>query len=194
MTISSADSLRLARDLHDGLAQSLTALGYQLDLALAHEDVNLEARRQIREARFHVDDLMTDVRREIFNLRRRNTEPLSARLASAVRDIDSRVPISFDCAELSADPPVEDELIQIAVELIRNSIKHARATLIEVHLYPINNRICLEVRDDGIGGAVVSQNSEETRFGLRGISERVEALHGSFELSFQHGTRAIILL
>lgn len=190
----SPERLRLARDLHDGVAQDLVALGYQLDMALAHEGANNESRRQIREARFRVDELMSTVRKEILNLRESVKEPLATRIENTLASLQSTARITFIGSEIHTETEIEDELFIIAIELVRNAISHARATLIEVDLYHLNNRICLEVRDDGIGGASLNTELHIGHFGLRGVAERVAAHNGLFYISYQQGTRATVLL
>lgn len=182
--------MRLARELHDGIAQDLVALGYRLDLALAHEDLRSTSRREIREARFHVDEIISEVRNQIYQLRTPARKPLNRRIEDGIASINSTVPIYFTCEDLRLAPEIEDEFLHIAIELVRNAIVHARATQIEVCLYSLNNRTCLEVRDDGVGGAQVKQG----RFGLIGITERVAVHNGSFHILHQHGTRATVVM
>ena len=182
--------MRLARDLHDGIAQDLVGLGYQLDLALAHEDLRSSARRELREARFRVDEIMTAVRNQIFQLRSTAGKSFNQRIENEIAILRSPVPINLRCEEIRPLPEIEEDLLYIAVELLRNSITHARATHIEVNLYPLNNRTCLEVRDDGVGGAQM----RDGRFGLVGISERVAAHGGNFHITHQHGTRTTVVM
>ena len=182
--------MRLARDLHDGIAQDLVALGYRLDLALAHEDLRSASRRELREARFHVDEIIAAVRNQIFQLRAPARISLNRRIEDEISLLKSPIPVLITCEDLRLKPDIEDGLLQIAVELVRNSITHARATQIEVDLYSLNNRTCLEVRDDGVGGAQV----KEDRFGLLGISERVALHAGTLHIVHQHGTRATVVM
>lgn len=190
MAIQSSDSIRLARDLHDGIAQDLVGLGYHLDLALAREDLRSTARREIREARFRVDEIMSAVRAQIFQLRTNSQKPLNRRIEAEIATLNSKVPIRITCEDIRPIFEIEDDLVHIAVELVRNATVHARATQIEVDLYSLNNRTCLEVRDDGVGGAQM----KEGRFGLVGISERVAAHGGTLHILHQHGTRATVVM
>ena len=66
--------LDLARELHDGVAQDLVALGYELDLLLAAADTQAPVRKGIRSLRFQVDEMITKVRREIYQLREPHLE------------------------------------------------------------------------------------------------------------------------
>jgi signal transduction histidine kinase len=78
----------------------------------------------------------------------------------------------------------------ISTEILRNIESHAGATHVVINLYPINNRTCLEVRDNGIGGA----RMQSGHYGLQGIVERVESLGGSITIDSITGTRIVILL
>ena len=67
--MSNAARLDLARELHDGIAQDLIALGYEIDLLLAHSDSSNQSRKEIRGLRFRVDEMISKVRREMYELR-----------------------------------------------------------------------------------------------------------------------------
>jgi signal transduction histidine kinase len=82
------------------------------------------------------------------------------------------------------------ELIAIATEILRNIENHAGATHVVISLYPINNRTCLEMSDNGIGGV----RMQPGHFGLQGIVERVENLGGSITIESLEGTRIAILI
>ena len=64
---------QIARQIHDGIAQDLVALGYSLDLSLAAPELPITTRAELRTLRFEVTELIEKVRREILNLR--NTAP-----------------------------------------------------------------------------------------------------------------------
>ena len=78
--------LELARDLHDGIAQDLVALGYELDLLLGATESTVESRREIRGLRFKVDGLISKVRHEMYALR----DPKVVTFQDALRPVDPR--------------------------------------------------------------------------------------------------------
>jgi signal transduction histidine kinase len=84
----------------------------------------------------------------------------------------------------------EVELLAIAQEILRNCVAHSRASHIGINLYPINNRTCLEVIDDGIGGADV----KDGHYGIPGLIERVQNLGGSITIESIEGTRIAVLI
>jgi two-component system, NarL family, sensor histidine kinase LiaS len=188
------ERLDVARELHDGIAQDLVALGYSLDLMLATDELPQSARSSIRGARLQVDELMRKVRSEIFNLRKQSQLSLSAQLQSLIAQECSEFEVHLDIAELSAPTEVGDEIISIAREILRNAKLHSRASRIGITVYPINNRIYLQICDNGIGGAMM----KDGRWGMTGISERIAKLGGSIVIENNSdadlGVRITVLL
>ena len=173
--MSTPERLDVARELHDGIAQDLVALGYSLDLLLATEGLPQSARSSIRESRLQVDELMRKVRSEIFNLRSQSQQSISTQLQALVANEYSDFELDLDIEPASAPPEVGHEIIAIAREILRNVRLHSRATRIGITLYPVNNRIYLQICDNGIGGAIM----KDGRWGITGISERIAKLGGS---------------
>jgi len=192
--MATPEQLHLARELHDGIAQDLVALGYSLDILLSQGDIPTSARASIRSSRLQVDELMLKVRQEIFNLRKTSADSLSQRLYSLITSEYSDFETTLDLEELSAPAEIEDELFAVASEILRNVRVHSRASRIGVTLYPVNNRICLQICDNGIGGATMKKG----RWGLTGITERVTKMGGAatIENNFENnvGVRITILL
>lgn len=186
----SHERIKIAQELHDGIAQDLVAVGYSLDLLLSDQALSSQARSDIRTTRFAVDDLITKVRREIFNLRQGTGKPLHLQIQSLAIEICTGNQLEFHLDEFAVPFDEEVEILAIATEILRNCVAHSRATRICINLYSVNNRICLEVIDNGIGGAYV----KDGRFGLAGLYERVQALGGSITIESIEGTRIAILL
>lgn len=176
--MSTPERLDVARELHDGIAQDLVALGYSLDLLLATDGLPQSARSSIRESRLQVDELMRKVRSEIFNLRSQSQQSISTQLQSLISQEYSEFELELDIEPASAPPEVGHEIIAIAREILRNVRLHSRATRIGITLYPVNNRIYLQICDNGIGGAIM----KDGRWGMMGISERIAKLGGSIEI------------
>jgi signal transduction histidine kinase len=85
--VSTASRLVLAREIHDGIAQDLVSLGYELDLLLGSEDLSQQSRLQIRSLRFHVDEVIKKVRREMYELRDQNVESVQDFLTKIAREL-----------------------------------------------------------------------------------------------------------
>ena len=189
--MSTSGNIKIAQDLHDGIAQDLVALGYQLDLLISKDDSDPQIRIGLRTVRFGIDDLIAKVRREIFALRQGSHTSLAKRIArSGVEICGDRLDVC-DLQDVYGALDLEEELFMIACELLRNAFKHSGASAIGITLSQNQNRLYLEVFDDGMGGAHVS----DERFGLKGITEKVAAAKGVLRLiSNEKGTRAQVTL
>ena len=189
--MSTLQRLELARELHDGIAQDLVALGYELDLLLAATQSQEPVRKGIRSLRFQVDELISKIRREMYQLRQAQVESVQEALAKIASQICGPLLSVLDIAEFDIPPSVGLEITAIATELMRNSVRHSRGSEIELHLSQVENHTYLEVRDNGEGGATL----ESSRLGLVGIKERTETLGGVFSCrSDSSGTRVSITL
>lgn len=189
--MSNVARLDLARELHDGIAQDLVALGYELDLLLARSDPSMQSRKEIRGMRFRVDEMISKVRREMYELRDLKMESAQDFLTKIAHQLCGSALTKVDIEEFFISEVLSDSVKVIATELLRNSVSHARASEIELHLSQIENHIYLEVRDNGIGGVTM----ESSRLGLIGIQERVESFGGTLIYqSTELGTRISVTL
>ena len=192
--MSNPARLELARDLHDGIAQDLVALGYELDLLLGATESTVESRREIRVLRFKVDDLISKVRREMYALRDPQVTTFQDALNQLINEICGDLQVTQTISHFAIPNSYQTELKAIATELLRNAKFHSRASHIEVLLRGVENRTYLEVSDNGVGGAQVN-TSGLGRLGLMGVKERVEQLHGQLEIiSTENGTRIKVVL
>jgi len=192
--VSDPARLELARDLHDGIAQDLVALGYELDLLLGATESTVESRREIRGLRFKVDGLISKVRHEMYALRDPKVVTFQDALSQLIHEICGDLQVTASISHFSIPNSYQTELKAIATELLRNAKFHSRASHIEVLLRGVENRTYLEVSDNGVGGAQVN-TSGLGRLGLVGVKERVEQLHGHLEIiSTENGTRIKVVL
>ena len=192
--MSNPARLELARDLHDGIAQDLVALGYELDLLLGATESTVESRREIRGLRFKVDGLISKVRHEMYALRDPKVVTFQDALSQLIHEICGDLQVTASISHFSIPNSYQTELKAIATELLRNAKFHSRASHIEVLLRGVENRTYLEVSDNGVGGAQVN-TSGLGRLGLMGVKERVEQLHGQLEIiSTENGTRIKVVL
>lgn len=189
--MSNSARLDLAREIHDGIAQDLVALGYELDLLLASAELPIGTRAEIRGARFHVDAIISKVRREMYQLRDLRIESVQEYLSNIAKELCGSSLSTLDLEEFSIAEERAPSIKAIATELLRNSVKHARASEIELHLHRLENHIYLEVRDNGRGGVAM----ESSRLGLIGIQERVKNFGGTLTYtSNELGTRISVTL
>jgi NarL family two-component system sensor histidine kinase LiaS len=195
--VSSPARIELARDLHDGIAQDLVALGYELDLLLGATESTVQSRREIRGLRFKVDELILKVRREMYALRDPAQTSFQEELKQLIEEICGDLRVTQTINDIAIPSSYQSELKAIATELLRNAKVHSGASHIEVLLKGVENRTYLEVSDNGVGGAQVNTShvGRLGRLGLVGVKERVEQLRGQLEIiSSENGTCIKVVL
>ena len=158
---------QIARQIHDGIAQDLVALGYSLDQSLGAPELPASTRAELRTLRFTVTGLIEKVRREILNLRN-NTPDLSEQAIAICGTRLGTLDLAF---------PVDQAIDPIVIELLRNAIEHSGASVINLRSYQEQALTVIEVSDNGIGGVEMKHD----RFGLVGITEAVTELSGQIE-------------
>ena len=188
-----ADRARLARELHDGIAQDLVGVGYSLDLLLANPETSVDARSQLRTLRFTVTELIDKVRREIYYLRQPSTLTLAQAIASTAEELCKDIDLKLEIDELSfaLDTELSYEIHRIAQEILRNTVAHAQANRVTVSLHNENGMIELRIVDNGIGGAIAS----DARYGMQSMHDRALAINGNIEIhSNSDGTHVSLRL
>lgn len=191
---------RLAREIHDGIAQELAMLGYGIDHALAQlpEDA-ADSSDQLRELRDEVTRLVTELRLSLFELRSEVDRHggLTTAIADYARAVGSsaglRVHLSLDEGGARLPASTEAELLRIAQEAMTNARKHARAENLWVTCEVDPPYARIEVTDDGAG---MSSEGGDSRYGLTIMSERAERIRGSLEIRPRqpHGTTVAVVL
>jgi signal transduction histidine kinase len=175
---------RVARDLHDGVAQELAFISSQVHW-LRKESEDQEATTEIMES---VQRALHECRGAISALNRPLHEPLHLALAHTAEEVAGRVGarLEFDLDDTVAVPPAwEEALPRIVREAVVNAVRHGRARTVTVQLRDADG-ISLRVTDDGQGFDVNQPGSEDS-FGLMGMRERTESLGGKFKLSSEPG-------
>ncbi|MFI8087920.1 sensor histidine kinase [Streptomyces sp. NPDC086080] len=172
---AAADLRRIERDLHDGAQARLVALA--MDLGLAKEKL----REDPQVAAQMVDEAHGEVKTALQELRdlARGIHPavltdrgLDAALSSVAARCTVPVQVEVDLTERPA-PAIEGIAYFTASELLQNISKHSRATWAGVEVWRAENRLMLQVVDNGVGGADISRGS-----GLSGLAERLKAVDG----------------
>jgi signal transduction histidine kinase len=182
---------RIARDLHDGLAQDLAFISLQ-GQELADRDPRAEA---IVTA---AGQALAHARRAIHALTDPADEPLPtamARVATSLAERSgTRLELELD-DQAETGPRTRDELLLIVREAISNATRHGNASKIHVAL-SANGGLRLAIADDGRGFQNGSTSVPGSGFGLTSMHERVERLGGEFRLRSHpgEGTKIEVML
>ena len=185
------ERIRIAQELHDGIAQDLVALSYSLDLLLAESQTPASTRIELRNIIFSVTAMIEKVRTEIFNLRANSSETLEESLRALIVDLGSSIELNLSLEDCNFSEQVEDELLAISREFLRNSIKHSGASVIELTIEKSENGSTYLFKDNGRG----INPSNSSGFGIRGIQERCSSIESELTVTSDDcGTKYLILI
>jgi signal transduction histidine kinase len=186
-----AERRRIERDLHDGAQQRLVALA--MDLGHARErletdpeggrELVAEAHEEAKAALREIRDLVRGIHPVILEDR-----GLDAALSAVVAR--SPIPVELD-VQVAERPPaaVESAAYFVVSEALANVARHSRATRAQVGIVRSGDRLVVEVRDDGIGGA-----APEGGTGLAGLADRVRSLGGTIAVLSPVGGPTTVLV
>jgi len=172
---------RIARDLHDTLAQDFTAIGLHIEAGLAQLARRHEARPALTMALDAARQGLDEARRSIASMRASPLEnrSLAEGLAALARRFtaETGVRVHVDIADTGPLPPeTESELFRIAGEALTNVRKHANAREVSLRLAVARRRLRLTVTDTGVGFR--SRGARIRGFGLSGIEGRARSVGG----------------
>jgi two-component system, NarL family, sensor kinase len=197
-TVQEEERRRLARELHDGLGQVLTALANQLqrihDDARAQENLGLKHR--LADALEITRGALRDTR-ELSRLLRPTLLDdlgLDAALSWLVRTLSERTALKLQyhagLAEQRLETEIETLVFRITQEALTNVLRHARATRGSVHLWQDGNGLHLCIEDDGCGfePALLDDPGHcSDHSGVRGMRDRARLFGGQLEVHSQPG-------
>ncbi|NJN80617.1 MAG: sensor histidine kinase [Anaerolineales bacterium] len=191
---------RLARELHDTVAHSLTALSVSLETAKAYFDVDLNQTRELVDKSIEATRKGVDeTRRALKSLRSSDLEDLGLRLAikKIAESAASRFSLDLDLTldpMPSLSPDVEQAIYRIAQEAIENITKHSEAKKIKVELVH-NKQVSLTIQDNGTGFDMKSK-APTGHFGLIGMKERAELAGGTLNIESEKnkGTKVMLTI
>ncbi|MGB3189875.1 MAG: PAS domain S-box protein, partial [Limnoraphis sp.] len=192
---------RMAREIHDTLAQAFTGILAQVGAA------NQVLTDDVEATQAHLDLIkelartgLSEARRSVVALRPQLLEEGSLqsalhRLIAQIRTaaMDTTLYYEIEGAVYSLPTEVESNLLRIGQEALTNAIRHANADEIRVELIYDRNQFCLRVKDNGQGFGVGSIPSSEG-FGLLGMSERAERIGAQLTIRSQPGQGTEIIV
>lgn len=199
--IKEGERKRIAREIHDDLAQNLLALKIEAEL-LANRtrggQKRLHARaeatvRQIEVTIRSVRQIINDLRPNVLDL------GLAAAVDWQVADFARRTGIACELADDGDDHRIDDHsataFFRILQESLNNVARHARASKVRIDLHQHAGMLTMTIRDNGVGMQPGSRNRHGS-FGLVGIEERVGILGGAFSVSSgpESGTTIVVTI
>jgi signal transduction histidine kinase len=188
---------RLAREIHDTIAQGLTGIVTQLEAAQRTRD-GAEHERRIDNAKQLARDSLAEARRSVQALKPQVLE--GARLPEAIAgevarwSATSGVPadVTTTGAPRPLHPEVEVTLLRVAQEALANVARHAKASRAAVTLSYMEDVVTLDVLDNGKGFTEPGDTSDGSGFGLIGMRQRVQRLAGQLEIESEDGGGTVV--
>ena len=197
---TSRERNRLARELHDVVAHSLSGAAVELEaVKVLWDSEPVRAQAMLDQSLKTIRSGLTETRRALQSLRATPLEDMG--LALAVRhlaeSISSRagIQVDLDIGDELGDyaPDAEQCVYRVAEEALANAAEHARAHCISIRLAQNSRQLCLVVADDG-QGFDPQQVDRSHSYGLRGMQERAEMAGGYFTVQSQPGGGTTISL
>jgi signal transduction histidine kinase len=190
---------RLARELHDGLAQDLWLAKLRTGQVATMDDLPSEARHALEEAGSAIDSGLADAREAVAALRNTTTahEGLCNRVRRSVDEFSDRFGLRVEFAfegehTTRVAARTQAEVLRIAHEALANVARHADATVVGVRLEIREDRIWLRVVDNGRGFDVASRPPET--FGLASMRERAALIGGRLRVLSRPGAGTRVVL
>jgi PAS domain S-box-containing protein len=179
---------RLARDLHDSVAQALYSMTLYAEatnraMAAGKQDV---VTKNIHELHDMAREAMLDMRLLIFELHPPvlENEGLVAALQARIAAVETRGGVQAEVCtkgERRLPLPIEEALYWITQEALNNAVKHAKAQHVTIHLHFDEKTVYLEVQDDGLGFDAANAK-HAGGLGMRGIKERVQQIDAKLDI------------
>ena len=194
---------RLARELHDTLAHSLSAIAVQLQAVSSLWEVDKKKAQDIlAKAEKLADDGLVEARRALQDLRATPLEKFGLSMAlremaeSAAERADLTATIDIPNTTIPLPKHIDQSVYRILQEALENVVRHARARHLTVQMIQTSKQLTCLVADDGRGFEVESVNHSERQMGLRGMIERSELIGGTLTIESQprDGTRILFAL
>ncbi len=190
---------RIGMDLHDGVIQSIYAVGLTLESSrLALTDEAEEASALLDTAIEGLNDAIRDIRNFILDLRpRRFAGDVQQGMAQLVREFQANtmIPVSISIPERLDDLPLPlgRAIFLTTQEALANVARHARATKVNIALHCTPTRIILTMEDNGRGFDTTNE-ALRVGHGLANMQARAEGLNGSFDIRSKSGQGTTIVL
>ncbi|RXZ84795.1 sensor histidine kinase [Paenibacillaceae bacterium] len=177
---------RLARELHDAVSQQLFAISMTATAVGRTLDKDFDrAKRQVELIEEMASVAQSEMRALLLHLRPIHLEGknLEQALEGLLEELRQKVPmsISFEMdPDITLLPEAEDHLFRIVQEALSNTLRHAKASAMEISMKRLGKQICIILRDNGVGFDL--EEKKQTSYGLLTMEERVTALGGTLKM------------
>lgn len=181
----SGERRRMARELHDGLAQEVAYVASQTKHLATHSQ---DERLQLIAAA--AERALDDSRYVVGALRRASGQPLSASIALQAQEFARRWGLTVELSlqpEVDVAPEKEEAILRIVGEALSNAARHAHARTVNIRLGDVDGSVRVAVSDDGDGFDADAKRFAERGFGLRSMRERAQLVGGDVHLESQPG-------
>ncbi|MFY9115134.1 MAG: sensor histidine kinase [Dethiobacteria bacterium] len=191
---------RVAREIHDGPAQSMANLVLRTEICEKILDTKpQEVREELADLKIMVRNSLQEIRRIIFDLRPMAIDDLGliATLKRYIEEYREKYPLNIELVT-SGGPIIRQKDLEIAIfriiqEALNNTVKHAHASDALIKIDVTDQLISVIVRDNGCGFKP-EEKFPEGSFGLLGMRERVELIEGTLEINSAPGKGAEIMV
>lgn len=187
--VADTERRRIAQDLHDGLQVELVLLGLQAQELAQAAGVGTIAAEHAVALRRGIDGSAAGLRQIVQDVM--PAALMQRGLAEAVEDLVDRMPVPVELRMTLGDrrprPATESTVYFVIAEALANVVKHSGATAVDVTVVRDGDRLSIEIRDDGCGGAVAGAGA-----GLTGMRERVDVLGGMLRVDSPRGGGTLV--
>lgn len=178
-----AERQRLARELHDSVSQQLFAASMLLS-ALTEQEQNEQSQKKLAQVEKVVQQAQLEMRALLLHLRpvALRNKSLAEGLEDLIVELQEKVyfNIDYQIEEIALGKAEEDHLFRIAQEALSNTLRHAKATEVELLFIARDGLAILRIQDNGLG---FDNNGDKTSsYGLRNIAERAVEIGCTYKI------------
>jgi signal transduction histidine kinase len=190
--VTADERQRLAREIHDGIAQEVASLGYMVD-EIRSKAVETDVVSGLGQLRSELSRIISELRLSIFDLRANVAASggLGSALSEHARRIGRQsgitVHLTLDEGPVRLTPMVETELLRIAQEAITNARKHSGAQNLWIQCQVRSPSAVIQIHDDGRGLGIGRKDS----FGLKIMRERAERIGARLTVAARNGASGL---
>lgn len=179
---------RLARELHDSVSQELFAAMMMMSAVTEQAekaDMPNSQQKQLQMISSIINTSQSEMRALLLHLRPVTLEEKSLKkgIEQLLRELQSKITLSmtWDIEDVEIPRHIEDQLFRVVQELLSNTLRHSKASELEVYLHLIEQNVLLRVVDDGVGFNP-DQKEKAGSYGLRNVRERMAAIGGTVKV------------